>query len=304
MKTLTKREFLQMTGMSALALATCKARGERDQLQLNFRYRSDEKDTFESRKLDLQKTAAVVVDMWTAHGCAGATAGIQALVPKMNETLDVIRQLGIPVVFAPSGDDLANWRGKEQRVQIESLPFSPLPASNGFFAGRKGSGPFTSSCMCKVTEVDPATHNPILRCHRLQSNHHQNPNLRVRQRDLFIRAGVYRPGVNSAMESWGEAGQQELWNLVRARGITHLLYLGIATNMCIINREFGMVQARRMGLTPILIRDMTEAMTFDGYNPITKMLDPAFTPLVGTEYAVRFIEGNIGASIESSQLRG
>jgi hypothetical protein len=43
-------------------------------------------------------------------------------------------------------------------------------------------------------------------------------------------------------------------------------------------------------------------MTFNGYNPILRKLDPEFTPAAGTRYAVEYIEANIGPSIPSEDI--
>jgi nicotinamidase-related amidase len=305
MNLLTRRALLAKSLPGAgimLLLARGGARIQARPLDLQLRHGKGKDKATESTRLDTRYTAVVVVDMWTTHGCAGATACMRALVPRMNTVLNTVRALGIPVIFAPSGDDLKRWEGKPQRTRIDFLPHHPMSASNGFLAGHGIDGPFTSPCMCKVTEVNPVTGAPVFHCRRLMSDHNQNPELNVSDQDLFLAAGRYRPGVKSAIRSWGEPAQQELWDFVREKGITHLLYLGCATNMCVINREFGMIQMERLGLEPILVRDMTMAMTFDGYNPITKRLDPSFTPEIGTAYAIEYIEENIGPSIESAQL--
>jgi nicotinamidase-related amidase len=104
------------------------------------------------------------------------------------------------------------------------------------------------------------------------------------------------------VKSWGEPAQQELWNFIQERGITHLLYVGFATNMCIINREFAMIQMKRLGIETVLIRDATLSITYNGYNPMTRALDPLFNPQEGTRYAIEYIEQRIGPSIDSGQI--
>ena len=272
-------------------------------IRLKLRQRDPRGRVFRSAAdVDVTKTAVIVVDMWASHYCPAMTAETAALVPKMNRALGAARNLGMQVIFAPSGYDLKSWEGKPQRLGITSLPYYPLPKSNGFMAGVGPNGPYSAPCMDKVTEVKPGTNEPVFRCKRMHENFNPNPSLVVGSQDLFIAAGQYRPGKKSAIDSWGEPAQQELWNFVKARGITTLIYMGVATNMCVINREFGMIQMRRLGLRTILVRDLTAAMTYNGYNPIAKKLDPKWTPAVGTQYAVRHIEENIGASITSDQL--
>lgn len=252
--------------------------------------------------IDTHKTAIVVVDMWTSHYCSGATAQFRTLIPRMNQTLDAARILGIPVIFASSGDDLKRWQDKPQRLRIVNLPNHPLPESNGFRKGIAGNGPYATPCMCKVTQLKPATDEPLFQCKRTTFDPNQNPDVVVRDQDYFIAAGHYRPGIKAAINSWGEPAQQELWNFVQEKGITTLIYVGVATNMCVINREFAMIEMRRLGLNTMLVRDLTLAMTYDRYNPISKRLDPNWTPAVGTKYAVQYIEQYIGPSITADQL--
>ncbi len=250
-----------------------------------------------------QKTGIVVVDVWTSHSCSSANNHYRSFIPLMNETLDAVRKLGIQVIFASSGMDLTSWEDKPQIMNVKKLAHHSLHKSNGFKPPMNGfvSG-WASNCMCKVTGLAPGTNQPKYNCNRVTGNSNQHPDLGVKEQDLFIQAGIYRPGKELAIDSWGEPAQQELWNLCQERGITHLIYMGFATNMCIINREFGMIQMKRLGLETILIRDLTYAMTFDGYNPDTKKLDQNFTPDRGTELSIQFIERYIGPSIDRKQL--
>ena len=52
-----------------------------------------------------------------------------------------------------------------------------------------------------------------------------------------------------------------LYNIVAAKGIKHLLYAGVATNMCVMARHTAIVAAKTWGLEPILIRDLTDTMS-------------------------------------------
>ncbi|MEX0776938.1 MAG: alpha-L-fucosidase [Phycisphaeraceae bacterium] len=253
--------------------------------------------------LPADRLAVVVVDLWTQHYCKGATDWPALMIPGWNQFLDAGRALGIQVVFASAGDDLKRWEGKPQRNGITSLPHVPLPSSNGFLADHGMFGPWPSGCMCPIKRRDPATGQPIIDCRRQDLMQNQDPRILVRNGDLFIAAGHYHPpDLPSAIASWGQPAQQELWNLCQARGITHLLYIGDATNMCVICREFGMIQMRRLGLISILVRDLTNAMTYHGYDPDKDELNPELTPAYGTCKAVEYVERVIGPSIDSQDL--
>lgn len=253
--------------------------------------------------LAADRVAIVVVDLWTRHPCAGATACSASMIPALNRFLEVAHALRAPVVFASSGDDLDRWKGTPHRTGITSLRRQPMPESNGFLDGHGQSGPWASPCMCPVTQLKPGTDEPHFDCRRQAHDPTQDARITVRPPDLFIAAGHYvPPDLPSAIASWGQPGQQELWNVCRAREVTHLLYVGNATNLCVINREFGMIQMRRLGLQSILVRDLTGAMTYVGYDPDTRRVDPAITSAVGTAKAVEYVEAHVGPSIDSAQL--
>ncbi|MEJ7605488.1 MAG: hypothetical protein WKF37_04305 [Bryobacteraceae bacterium] len=253
--------------------------------------------------LDPRKAAVVAVDVWTSHSCSGFNQHAAKFLNRMQETLEACRRLAMSIVFAPSGANLEAVADLPARKNILALPHAKLPESNGFLASHAVNGPFAAPCMCPITSLQPETSVPLVRCQRVQSDYNQHPALKIEDIDYFLSAGKYSPGTRSAIKSWGEPAQQELWNLVQAKGITHILYVGFASNMCIINREFAMIQARRMGLQPIIIRDLTLAITYDGYNPLTRSIDASFGPDDGSRYALEYIETRVGPSIESAQLR-
>ena len=255
------------------------------------------------RALPADGMLIVVVDLWTRHPCRSATDDAASMIPALNDFLDAARALGVAVVFGCSGDDLARWEGTPQRTGVTRLPDHAMPASNGFLDGHGQTGPWASPCMCPITRLTTASHEPHFDCRRQDHDPQQDPRIAVRSTDLFIAAGHYVPAdLPSAIASWGQPAQQELWNLCRARGTTHLLYVGNATNMCVINREFGMIQMRRLGVDTLLVRDLTSAMTYVGYDPDARRLDSTITPAMGTAKAVAYVETRIGPSIDSAQL--
>jgi hypothetical protein len=72
-----------------------------------------------------------------------------------------------------------------------------------------------------IRKLKPGTDEPLFECRKMASDFRQHPGVVVKSEDLFIAAGHYNPGVKLAIQSWGEPAQQELWNLVRERQITH-----------------------------------------------------------------------------------
>src|SRR5438067_332092 len=55
----------------------------------------------------------------------------------------------------------------------------------------------------------------------------------------------------------------EVYSILKERGITTLMVMGVHTNMCVLNRSFAIKAMTRRGVRCVLIRDLTDAM----YNP-------------------------------------
>lgn len=49
----------------------------------------------------------------------------------------------------------------------------------------------------------------------------------------------------------------QLHRLCRHRGILHLLYVGFATNMCVLHRDYGIIAMHQRGYNCVLLRDGT-----------------------------------------------
>jgi hypothetical protein len=71
--------------------------------------------------------------------------------------------------------------------------------------------------------------------------------------------------------------------------------MGVHTNICILNRGFGIRQMTRLGFNIVLVRDLTDAM----YDPRKR---PFVSHARGTELVVEHIESKWCASILSEDL--
>ena len=52
--------------------------------------------------------------------------------------------------------------------------------------------------------------------------------------------------------------QQEAYNILKNRGIQHIIYTGFATNMCMWGKPTGMKFMRQFGFDCMVARDLTE----------------------------------------------
>jgi len=214
----------------------------------------------------------VVIDMWDRHWCKTYTERVGNLVPRMNDTLAAARKLGIQVVFAPS-DTTDFYKDYPQRKAMQAVPQHPAPKTIGFQAPRP-PGP-TDHCECGRDEP----------CGKGRAWSRQHPELKIEEGDLI-----------------GDCNNGgELLSLCREREIDTLLYMGVASNMCVQYRSFGIRNIKNHGLRVIVVRDLVEAITANGIGPDGKP-DPNFTPAKGSSRVERHIEQHIAATVESRQL--
>ncbi len=196
---------------------------------------ADGKAIAQSVTLNPAQTAIVVIDMWDKHWCATYTARVANLVPRMNQTLDAARQLGIQVVFAPS-DVVEFYTDAPQRQAMLAVPphveftkeecLAPPPP------------PPTDFCEC----------SPSRPCQSHACWTRQQADLKIADRDLI---GDCNNG-------------QELLNLCGERGINTLVYMGVASNMCLQYRSMGLRNMKSHGLRVLVVADLVEAISSNG----------------------------------------
>lgn len=251
-----------------------------DMLRLKLRRREGGTEPNEAavvefeESVDPAKTAAVVIDMWDRHWCESYTRMVAGMVPAMNEALAAARRLGMQVVFAPS-DVLDAHAGAPQRHAVQALPHSELPEEANFYPPPP---PYagTGGCEC----------GPDRPCQKASAWSSQNANLHVEPGDWIVDCN----------------NNQELWNLCTAHGITTLLYMGVATNMCIIGRSCGIRPMTQIGLRCLLVRDLSAAISGNGYDPDSQQIDPDFTPAEGTRRVLHHLERHYCPSFDRQQL--
>lgn len=247
-------------------------RGEEVELSAQRRDESG-RAVWEELTLTPAKTAVVVVDMWDRHWCKTYTARVANLVPRMNRTLAAARKLGIQVVFAPS-DVVAFYEDYPQRKAIRAIPSHPVPAEVDFNPPGPPGG--RDCCEC----------GPDRPCKSAAVWTRQQSGLKIAEDDLIADCNNAR----------------ELLSLCRHRGIDTLLYLGVASNMCVLNRSCGIINMKRHGLRAVVVGDLVEAITANGCDPATKQNDPNFTPAKGSAQVQRYLERQVAPTIESRQL--
>lgn len=234
-----------------------------------------EQVTFQA-KWDPSRTAAVVCDMWDRHWCKSATDRVAEMAPRMNDVLNELRRRGVLIIHCPS-DTMKYYEGTPGRKLAQAarrvdaaIPIEgwaklapdkegPLPIND---AG--GGCPDDPSCM-------PATKAPWPWQHQIET-------LQIKEGDAITDSA-------------------EAFYLMRQRGVTNMIIMGVHENMCILARPFGIRQMVAQGQNVVLMRDLTDTM----YNPRQM---PYVNHFTGTDIMTSHIEKYWCPTLTSDQIIG
>jgi nicotinamidase-related amidase len=186
------------------------------------------------KRLEPSKIAIVVVDMWDYHPESEEYEAkrTEVLVPRMNKALEVARTLGVQVIFLPT-DVILHYRNYPQRKKVLALKHHDLPQPIDF----NPIPPWPSFPSIEEKKR-------LRKSSKLEMNYgwtQMDPNLKICEGDMIAH------------------GEQEMYNICKENGITNLLFMGCATNICVLAKPGALLSMTRYGLECILIRDMTEA---------------------------------------------
>lgn len=208
-------------------------------------------------EVDPAKVGMIAVDVWNHHWCKTATMRVDAFVPRINRALAAARSLGMTVMLCPS-DVVDNYVGFPQRESVLALQIGSVP---------------------KVMEVTcpPVPDAGGCACGRERC------------------AGNYgwdgmHPALKMGEGDWMPDTQAEVYAICQQRGLTHLIYVGFHTQVCLLGKPMGLRAMKSAGLQCVLARDMTDA--HPGYDPARK-----FTPDLNTEQVIEHFEQHLAPTI-------
>jgi type 1 glutamine amidotransferase/nicotinamidase-related amidase len=215
-----------------------------------------EKDTAWQPK----QTALVICDMWDKHTCAGATRRVGEMAPRMNEVVKKAREQGVLIIHCPS-DTMKFYDGTPGRKLAQSAPRveTTIPLSRWCYLdkSKEASLPIDDSDGgCDTDSPWPkGAPYPWTR---------QNAAIEIMEGDAVTDSA-------------------EAYYLMRQRGITNVIVMGVHLNMCVLGRPFSIRQMVTQGQNVLLVRDLTDTM----YNP---RRTPYVAHCVGTELMVEHVE--------------
>lgn len=209
------------------------------------------------------ETAILLCDVWDRHWCQGATRRVEALAPVINTVIGTAREHGVQIVHAPS-ETLDYYAGAPQRQRIQAVPrvTPPTPSDR-------------TSPPLPIDDSDGGCDSGDEPWHHAWTRQH--PTITIAGDDVISDDGP------------------EIYSLLVQRGIKNLVFMGVHTNMCILDRSFGIKQMTRWGVRCTLVRDLTDAM----YNP---KMPPYVSHEVGTELVIQHIEQYWCPSVLSQDL--
>jgi hypothetical protein len=207
--------------------------------------------------VDPRKVGVIAVDVWNYHWCKTATMRVDAFVPLINQALAGARALGMTVMLCPS-DVVDNYAGFPQREKVLALETGDVPLVAEVSCPPV---PDAGGCACG----------------------------RERCAENYGWDGMH-PGLTIGDQDWMPDTQAEVYAICRQRGLTHLIYVGFHTQVCLLGKPMGLRAMKSAGLNCVLARDMTDA--HPGYDPAR-----AFTPDLNTEQVVEHFERHLAPTI-------
>ncbi|MBT4498143.1 MAG: cysteine hydrolase family protein [Gemmatimonadetes bacterium] len=256
---------------------------------LNTRSRVDPDDrsgaseiVVETIKLDPERVAVVIIDMWDTHFCISAAKRVDEMAPRMNEVITSARKEGALIIHSPCGcvplpgqDWGPPYSNTPQRRRAEAAPQLDPPIK---FDGKEHWNaehesplpPDPGECSCHPSE--PA-------CEPGAPQRRQIETIEIAEEDAVTDQG------------------QEFYNLLKQRDIEDVIVMGVHTNACVLSQPYGIRRLVYQGKRPLLCRDLTDS--FHRYSPGSYM-----GHFEGTGLIVEHIERYWCPTITSDQIAG
>ena len=220
----------------------------------------------------MAQTAIIICDMWDTHTCNLSAQRVAVMAPRMNQVISASRSLGVMIIHAPS-DTMKFYEGTPHRRRMQRAPSA------------SSATPILACPRDSAEERDFPIDDTAGGCDDPVLKKWTGPYPWTRQHPALDVVGF--DGVSD--------NGQEIYNFCKQQGITNIALMGVHTNICILNRSFGIRQMTQLGFHVVLVRDLTDAM----YDPRTR---PFVSHARGTELVIEHIESRWCPSIMSDDL--
>lgn len=202
--------------------------------------------------------------MWDNHWSRGAAERVAAMVPRMNQVLHDVRDKGAHIIHAPS-DTLDFYVNSPARQRMMALTATPIPESS-----KRPEPPLP------IDDSDGGSDTGETETFRAWFRQHP-----------AIDIDESRDGISDNGE--------EIYRYIKQYHVQQVFIMGVHTNMCVLNRSFGIKQMVRWGVPIALVRDLTDTM----YNPARP---PYVSHDEGTQMVIGYIERFWCPTVESGEI--
>lgn len=214
-------------------------------------------------------TALIICDMWDNHWCAGASARVAEMAPRINALACVMREAGALVIHSPS-DTMDFYAGHPARLKLTHtvIPSFQLNSSDRLNKTLPPLGLDSSDEGCDC----------LIACEPRKAWTCQTPVIEIHDCDII-------------------GDDDRVLSYMKLHSITDVVFAGVHTNMCVIGRPFGLKKLMANGFYPMLVRDLTDTM----YN---HLMPPYVGHFRGNEIIAEYIEAYIASTITSDNIAG
>ncbi len=217
-------------------------------------------------------TAIVVCDMWDKHWCPDATDRVGEMAPVMNRVLLAAREKGVFIIHCPS-DTMGFYKDHPGRKLAQASPKVETKVPLKGWCNLEGQ----KEPALPIDDSDEGCDGcPDCPPHRAWTRQH--PAIEIQPGDAITDS-------------------VEAFYLMKQRGITNVIVMGVHVNMCVLGRPFSIRQMVAQGQNVALMRDMTDSMYHHRRRPYV-------SHFVGTDLVCEHIEKYWCPSVTSVDFIG
>lgn len=235
------------------------------------------------------QTAVIVCDVWDKHHCLNAVRRLEEFAPRLNDVLKEARRRGAIIIHSPS-DCMEAYADHPARRRAMSIPRDQAtPADVEFWCSKI---PAEEQAAYPIDQSDGGEDDDPVEHAKWAAELKaigRNPGMPWKSQSPLIE-------IDPEHDFISDKGD-EVWNILRSRGIENVILTGVHTNMCVLGRPFGLRQMVRNGKNVVLMRDMTDCM----YNPKRWPFVDHFT---GNDLIISHVERFVCPTITSDQILG
>jgi hypothetical protein len=222
------------------------------------------------RYYDYKDVALLSIGIWSSHSCYSATERIHELANKANVFIEKMRSKGCHIIHGGSYTNysckMGKWEDTMLRKNMKGHPVAKLQ--------------------------DKGWNIPPLPLDDSDGGYEKtDKNLEYNRANVTIHPSI---SVDYDKDCISD-NSKEILNYLHAKGIKVILIFGTHTNMCVLDKPYGLKWYIRYGFPVILVRDLCDTM----YNP--KMY-PFVSQKQSNNVMSEWIETHICPTIDSTEV--